>query len=589
MLSKETLISFRREISIEEAERFFDGAEADWALAQSPKVARRSKVNDISNQFVGYQSQERPLVVHLTGPGGEGKSMVLLQTLVSILEQDKARNILWHLDDATPFSLESFANIPEGPWIIATDAADMSATSIHSLLKTLNQTRRTDVMFLLCSRDSDWRASGAERLDWNKHSDFRVEMISGLSEEDANLIAASWSAFDGGNTPSSNTIHERGQALFEATKNEAAISEGAMLGGILAIRHGAGLRGHIASLMARLAKFPIESGGSLYEAFAYIAIMHAENLDFLSRPVLAKVLNCDLRELGRQVIVPLAKEAAANGGTILLTRHRRIAETAVAIIRDEYGEDISTRFVELAKAAKDAKRDYGFVPELHRWDYKLPEHFINQSPEIAVHIGRALLDLDPENKKLTVGLARIYREVSAPEEGANVLARFTGQTGREFWYEWSTCAGNTGDFSLNAVLAAFSLSDQAEQVPPDMKSVKFGLAGIGVAFGKLYTRFRDERLKNALASVAWLGLKLQVDQKAHGYFEKHMNEATLAGAANPIHLQDALSKFKDGTLAAWEVSAISQDIVERLIPPESFGFDGMEKLFSRIIQADSSA
>jgi predicted phosphodiesterase len=582
VLNKEKLASLQRKISTEEAERFFDGAEADWALAQSPKIGRRTRVNELASQIISYQSQERPLIVHLTGPGGEGKSMVLRQTLVSILEQDKDHKILWHIDDATPFSLEAFANIPEGPWIIATDAADMSAAHIHAMLKTLNQTRRTDVMFLLCSRDSDWRASGAERLNWNKYSDFRVEMVSGLTEEDASLIAASWSAFESGNTPSSTTIHERGQELFEATKKEAANSEGALLGGILAIRHGDGLRGHIANLMERLGTYPIESGGSLYEAFSYIACMHAENLDFLSRPVLAKVLKCDPRELGKQVIAPLAKEAAANGGTILLTRHRRIAETAVKIMLEEYGDDVASRFVTLAEAAKNTKQEYGFVPELHRWDFELPEHFIASDPGTSVRIAQALLAKEPENAKLAVNLARIYREAGDPEQGVDLLYKFSGRAGRGFWHEWGICAGNAGDYSSNAVLAAMELSDQS-MISPDIRTAMLVLGGIGTAFKNLNKQFLDSRFAAALSSSAWLGLLLPHDFKATRIYSAHKLEAESQGIPAPAGLKDALFKLKEGAIAAWEVSSIQQELLEKVSTPEAFCFDKLERLLSRLV------
>lgn len=588
MLTKEKLTSLQRDILSDEAERFFDGAESDWALAQSPKIARRAKVNCLANQLIDFQSQERPLVLHLTGPGGEGKSMVLRQTLVSILEQNSASNILWHADDTSSFPLESIASMPDRPWIIATDAADVVAKSIHSLIKELNRTRRTDISFLLCSRDTDWRASGAERLDWQRYSDFRIENMSGLNEADAKLIATSWCAFDDEKEPSDAIIQERGLALFEATRREAAISEGTLLGGVLAIRYGAGLRAHIAKLMERLREYALESGGNLYEAFAYIAVMHAENLNFLSRQVLAKVLKCKSTDIGKQVIVPLAKEAAANGGTLLLTRHKRIAETAVAIMREEYGEDVTERFVALASAAQSIKQlDNIFVPELHRWRYELPEYFSQNLPEATVKITRALLELDPENEKLAVNLARIYREAREPEDGIKVLENFTGKTGRGFWYEWSTSAGTAGHTSLNAVLAAWSLADQSATIPPNIRDITFILSGIGISFGELYEQFLDKRFVTARATVAWLGLQLPVEPKSLSYFKKHQSESALLDETLPVDLADALSKLKEGIMAAWDICDARQNIVERVGLPEHYSFDGMTKLLSRIIMTDA--
>jgi hypothetical protein len=64
--------------------------------------------------------------------------------------------------------------------------------------------------------------------------------------------------------------------LHDAALADAAIGEGALLGGMLTVRLGAGLRGHIKSLMERLDAKKIPGGGSLYTAFAYLAVMHAE-------------------------------------------------------------------------------------------------------------------------------------------------------------------------------------------------------------------------------------------------------------------------------------------------------------------------
>lgn len=69
--------------------------------------------------------------------------------------------------------------------------------------------------------------------------------------------------------------------------------------------------------------------------------------------------------------------------------------------------------------------------------------------------------------------------------GAEVLARFTGPVGsdRSFTYEWRTCAGNDSDPALKALLAGWSLADQASTAPLDNRQAKLRLAGLGVAFG----------------------------------------------------------------------------------------------------------
>ncbi|MEZ5583039.1 MAG: hypothetical protein R3F37_09995 [Candidatus Competibacteraceae bacterium] len=237
---------------------------------------------------------------------------------------------------------------------------------------------------------------------------------------------------------------------------------------------------------------------------------------------------------------------------------------AISIILEDYGEDVAARYVDLTKAAKNARRDYGFVPELHRWDFELPEHFIEKEPEAAVRIAQALLEEDRENVKLAVNAARIYREAGDPENGTDLLRRFSGKLGRGYWYEWGTCAGNTGDASSNAVLAAFELTDQV-LLSPDIKTATLVLSGLGRALSELYKQFGDGRFAMAGSSSAWLGLKLPYDSKANNFYQIHKSEADAKGLAEPKDLHGALSQLKEGIVAAWEVSAIQHTLLEKSV------------------------
>lgn len=123
MLTAAQLETRRREVTADEAERFFDGAEPDWGLALCPKIPRRARVNDLAQQIATHGSRERPMVMLLTGPGGEGKSMALRQILTALLEPDNHANILWHVEETRPLLSEALAQLPNGAWVIATDSA----------------------------------------------------------------------------------------------------------------------------------------------------------------------------------------------------------------------------------------------------------------------------------------------------------------------------------------------------------------------------------------------------------------------------------------------------------------------------------
>jgi hypothetical protein len=583
VLSAAEFASLSSEVSAEDAERFFEGAEPDWAIALSPKLPRRAIVDRLVQQITNHRGQEQALVVFLTGPGGEGKSTVLRQTLAVVSDVDKATRILWHTDDSQPLSLGALTNIPEGPWVIATDVADLIAPKLFQTAKELRHIGRFDIKFLLCSRDTDWRAVGAEKLEWSKFTDYRIETMSGVSQDDANLIASAWGQFESNQAESSMAGQlEKGKVLFDATRHGATVSEGSLLGGILAVRYGSGLRAHVARLMERLSGYKLGSGNSLYDAFAYIAVMHAEGLDFLSRSVLAQVLDCNVREFGKQVILPLAKEAAASGGTLIFTRHRLIAKAAVTIMSEEYGEDVTVRFEDLARAAVTARGANIYVPELHRWDYDLPEHFVDKSPETAIRIGRALLDAAPSDVKLAVHLAKIYRKCGDSEAGAKILKSFKEDVAeRAFWYEWGTCEGVSGNQAVGAVLDGWSLSDQALSAPPNAPQSKLSLSGLGFALLRLYEDYPDRRFIDGLAATAYLGSRLPIilDATTRGYFKKHKSDADAKGARTN-DLAEAISQLQASMSAAWDVSGMPAELATRISSPHSFTFRGLEKLFS---------
>lgn len=589
VLTAERLEAQRREITPEEAERFFDGAEPDWSLALCPKLPRRAIVQGLADQVADYRGQERPLVLLLTGPGGEGKSMILRQTLLVLLERDKGIRVLWHADDTRQIPAGLPDQLPEGPWVVATDAADLTAKALLQLTMALRRAKRTDVRLLLCARDTDWRTSGAAKLEWYRQADYRPKQVNGLSEADATLIAAAWVELDGAQATDDPAV--KAAELYAAAKYESAVAEGSLLGGALAVRRGEGLRDHVRRLLDRLGGLRLPSGGTLYHAFGFIAAMHAEGLDFLSRPVLARALGCDPRMLGQQVVVPLDREAAAGGGSVLLTRHRRIAEAAVAIMGEEFWEDIGGRLEDLARAAVAARLDGIYVPELHKWDYDLPDHFVEKDPETAIRIARAVLDGNPRNAHLAVSLARIHRECGDPPAGAAVLTGFTGQVGnnRSFWYEWATCAGNAGDYAMNAILGGWSLGDEAASGPPDIPDARIVLAGLGVAFGELDQRFGDRRFIAGRGAIAHLGLRLDLDldPRARGYFERHRREAEAAGAqiADPT---EALEQLRAGLVAAWEVCGDRDKLSDRVPAPGSMGFAGLARLFSTLASTSPS-
>ncbi|MGB5834022.1 MAG: hypothetical protein WBG92_18835, partial [Thiohalocapsa sp.] len=256
--------------------------------------------------------------------------------------------------------------------------------------------------------------------------------------------------------------------------------------------------------------------------------------------------------------------------------------TAVLIMIEEFGEDLVGRLEELARSAKAARRDGVYVPKLHKWVYELPEHFLKTAPESAMRLARCSSEAEPENARLAVNLARIHRDCNDAAAGAEVLARFTGPVGndRSFWYEWGTCAGNDGDPALNALLAGWSLADEASKAPPDTRRAKLSLAGLGVAFGALRERFAGARFDSGRSAVAWLGLRLDFDARARSYFERHRDEAQAHGAST-TSLDQAISQLRDALTAAWEISGRQAELADRIRPPKLGASSAMQESSSR--------
>lgn len=236
----------------------------------------------------------------------------------------------------------------------------------------------------------------------------------------------------------------------------------------------------------------------------------------------------------------------------------------------------------MARAALAARRDGVYVPELHKWDYDLPERFLKTAPESAVRLARCVSEAEPEDTRLAVNLARIHRECNDAAAGAEALARFAGPVGnhRAFWYEWGTCAGNDDDSALGAVLDCWSLADEAATAPPDNRNAKLSLAGLGVAFGVLQERFADPRFDPGRSAVVWLGLRLDLDARTHGYFERHRDDAQARGASTSS-LDEAITQLRDGLNAAWEVSGRQAELADRIRSPSQMGFSDL----SRLVQA----
>ncbi|TXT36657.1 MAG: metallophosphoesterase [Comamonadaceae bacterium] len=272
--------------------RYFDGAVPDWNTALSTSIPRRHIVGNLVNRFQHADATDKPIVTLLLAAGCEGKTTALLQAAYAIVEKKKNDwRILQRRDESHSLVPDEIIPVLDKNynWLLLLDEADHAAGELQTLLERLPKSLHGRVHSLLACRDTDWLSSGADNLNWWATADFHKERLIGLDLNDAQAIVLSWQAY--GDTGLGNLAKmpetERAVTLERQAKEEARTRSGAFFGALLSVRSGSDLHNHARLMLERLGQRKIPSGGTLRDALAYIAAMHAEGMEFLSRPVLA--------------------------------------------------------------------------------------------------------------------------------------------------------------------------------------------------------------------------------------------------------------------------------------------------------------
>ncbi len=366
-------------------------------------------------------------------------------------------------------------------------------------------------------------------------------------------------------------------------------AEGAFLGAMFELRFGDDFKGHVQKLLDRLKA----RGGRLYDAYAYVAAMHAENLLFLSSPVLAKELGCTEKELRREVVYPLADEASGSvQGGFILTRHRTIAEAAIEIM-EEQGEERWSLITDLAEQAVRIGFAGVHVPQTSSWRFKIADLLAERGDHAkASGLIENFLTIEPHNAHFLNKLAYIYRKSGEPDKAEQIfrksiermLADDTFQRERRsFFYEWSAAAGNAGDYALDIWLGGVSLSDWQDLLRLDAERVQLSLAGLGAACREHLAGRDDQVFLKARGAAGQLGLRLQdLDPTSKKYLENHRDEAKAAGVED-MSVEQAVRAIGAAVQRAFEQGRDADELVNLGVPypPDEFGFSSLQDYFSQ--------
>jgi hypothetical protein len=573
--------------------RYFDGAVPDWPTALSTSIPRRRVVCDLVDRFLQFDTTGKPVVTLLLAAGCEGKTTAMLQAAYAIVEGKNDWRILQRRDESQPLVVKDILAVLDDDyrWLLLLDEADNAAVQLQDLLKQLPQTQNGRVHALLACRDTDWLASEAENLNWTS-ADFHKEYLIGLDASDAEAIVQCWQAYGqaGLGDLAKQPETEWAAILERQAKEEASNRSGAFFGALLAVRSGSDLRKRARVLLEHLGRRPIPSGGTLRDALAYIAAMHAEGLEFLSRPVLGQVLGCPAGKLHREVLVPLGQEAAATTtSSFIFTRHRLIAETLVSVLENEFGEDIGALYVALGKAAMDALTIASLPENPKEWRFEISNHFFAQDrKDLAFNIAQGVLDRESTNSLTRIHVANLYRRANLPDQAIRVFKELTTPPKeRAFYFEWGVAEGECDNFVENAMLAAYSISDQSSGRRVDNKQATTILAGLGVPFGALYDAYGSSAFRDARMAVAILGLTLKPDNRSEAHLGTHQRE-TEAQGANAPNLEQAIPLLQAGIAAAAQIG-LDARIGELVSQAEEITFSGLEELIFAFAQSKNTS
>lgn len=568
---------------------YYDGRIPSWAISLSPDVPKRTIVTALVQEFLSEHAAERIAVRLICGAGGEGKTTAIMQIAASLI--DSGWRVLWRRSDVKGLP-NGFVNmLPDtlGPWLIVTDDADLIALDLYE-----NARKGTpNVHFLLAARDTDWSASMDDIWRWSRLPSYRVEVLNGLKEADAQKIVDAWARYgaEGLGDLASVPHDEAAKRLASAAQDHDARfnHDGAFLGAMLKVRKGTELREHVASLLERLSSRSISfQNGSepktMLDAMAYIAAMHSENLLFLSKPVLSKVLGCKPGKLKSDVLGPLGEEAAAGScGKFILTRHRAIADVAMDLLQRRFHYDPEELYVELTRAAREVFLEksaaFGPVPEISKWNFISDHFFDDGQEELGIRLAMALVEVEPTNAFLICKLAQLYRVNNQPAEAINTFRKShpINESQRPFFNEWATCEGSMGNFALNIWLDGLSLSDQAERRRLDAKGAPITLAGLSLGCLEIFKLHPNLNLFiEAASAAAHLGLALEPNTETQNNLSANIKAVRAHGIPERT-VEERLQLITEVITLAWEYR--EDDLPQWFPDNDQLGFSEFRALF----------
>ncbi len=494
-----------REVPADDATvlKFFDGRIPTLGLAVHSKIPRRDIVQEIVGDVESAPCGQSS-VTAILGAAGEGKSTVLLQTVVALSQLGSSWNILYLTGEVgdDPKPLVDVLLVRGGNWLLACDDAELVAEYVLEATKYLRRKGDGTVHFLVAARDTDWngqpslqdrRSNYSRVFEAELNSRYRVKLLRGISKQDARVIVEAWSAFgdEGLGQLKQVPVAQAASQLEETAKQEAARerTDGSFFGALLRLRTGSDLKGHVLHLLQRLELRPVRStqkasgNRTLLDAVALIACMHSENCFSLTREVLAAALGCEPTEVRANVIIPLGEEAAVDSGgehSIVLIRHRAVAEAIVDVLQGHWGTDIDDYFEDLVIAVESLYQRGEYIPHFNQWR-RMASLFVGQGKiNRAIRIARAQVRESARDLHCLLSLANVYVAIDQPAHAKSALVASSEyvMVNRIGVLAVGNVFNKSHSFAESIVLLFFALSDSVDRTPPGLGQCKQTLVNI---------------------------------------------------------------------------------------------------------------
>lgn len=564
-LIDEAFLRNRKEPEKKDILKFFDGREPSYNDIFSSHIPLRKIVFDLQEEFIKCNANDLTKCILLSAAGGEGKTTILLQTVRELCMDNGWRALILRQPDKDTLLHDEqlLTYTKEGNWIIGVDNCFPVAQKLFGLMKKLKNRKKSHVHFLLCTRDTDWINSAADKLPWHNMASFGRPRLKGISEEDAGRFVRAWEKFgdDGlGKLRGLNEAEARKRLLLSSQNEESsAPKEGALLGAMLATRYGDDLHNHVREMLRRLEEMPLRNR-TLLDAFSYIVAMHSEKLFFLSKTVMSQLYGCNEKDIKKLILGPLGDEAAsAVSGDMIYTRHASIATSARKILDEEFRYDFDELFIELVQAAIEAYQKGKFVERLSSWEF-LSDHFKRSNNTLAVRIDRKVLELEPCDTHIIVHLSKLYRNINQPELAVNLFRNIRYPIdNRPFFCEWALVEANVGNKAASICLSAIAMSDDVERKLIDLKNAHINLYSIALTFLELHRLYGNEIYFSAMASAQYLDTKIALQDAKRKLLDMSAQERSMLNDCLKKKLnweyclkKGVLTAFKDREIDFWD-------------------------------------